>query len=124
VVGGLAPGRYVLKIDGGEVAQGSHAEWAKGVALTRGPEFEQVEKLREIVVLKNTDFFNYWRPENWEFLYGSLTNMPSSRLHTAYDVRWFPEEIKQFLPLIAQKEAVISGLAVPKTHLYDLVLIK
>jgi hypothetical protein len=123
VVGGLAPGRYVLKIDGGEVAQGSHTEWAKGIALTHGPEFEQVEKLREIVVLKNTDFFNYWRPENWEFLYGSLTDMPSSRLHTAYDVRWFPEEIKQFLPLIAQKESDIAGLAVPKVHLYDLVLI-
>jgi len=124
VVGGLAPGRYVLKIDGGEAAEGSHAEWVKGVALTRGPEFEQVEKLRELIVLKNTDFFNYWRPENWEFLYGSLTNMPSSRLHTAYDVRWFPEEIKQFLPLIAQKETAIGELAVPKAHLYDLVLIQ
>jgi hypothetical protein len=124
VVDGLAPGKYALRIDGGEVAQGSHAEWAKGVALTSGPEFEQVEKLREIVVLKNTDFFNYWRPENWEFLYGSLTDMPSSRLHTAYDVRWFPEEIKQFLPLIAQKESVIGELAVPKAHRYDLALIK
>jgi hypothetical protein len=75
---GLARGKYILKIDGGEVAQGSHVEWAKGVALTNGPEFEQAEKLREIAVLKNTDFFNYWRPENWEFLYGSLTEMPSS----------------------------------------------
>lgn len=124
LVGGLAPGRYVLKIDGGQVAEGSHADWAKGVALAKGPEFEQVEKLREVIVLKNTDFFNYWRPENWEFLYGSLTNMPSSRLHTAYDVRWFPEEIKQFLPLIAQKESVIGQLAVPKAHLYEIDLIQ
>src|SRR6202000_2103931 len=40
------------------------------VDSTAKPESDQVEKLRKLIVAKNVDFFNYWRPENDTYILG------------------------------------------------------
>lgn len=56
-------------------------------------------------------WFDYWRPMNWAFLHGDRTDQLSSRDHLDPSKRWFPEEMQQFLPLIAEAEVRIQSLA-------------
>lgn len=70
------------------------------------PHFEAV---RQIVIIKNRLWFDYWRPQNWAFLGGDRTNQPSSRDHLNPQIRWFPQEIELFKPLIESKEREIAG---------------
>lgn len=118
---GLAPGRYVLKIDGRPLYEKGHIFWEKGWSLTHGPEFDQANALQETIRQKNSEFFNYWRPQNWAFLQGDLTEQPSSRLHDNPKLRWFPDEMKGFLPLIGRKETEIDLLTATRPHVYELI---
>ncbi|MGI8966685.1 MAG: hypothetical protein ACR2H1_11435, partial [Limisphaerales bacterium] len=70
-----------------------------------------LEKLRGAIIEKNKLWFNYWRPQNWAFLGGDRTNQPSSRDHRDLNIRWFPQEMEKFVPLIAAKEREINELA-------------
>ena len=72
---------------------------------------DSAERLREAIQAKNRLWFDYWRPMNWAFLNGDRTEQPSSRDHRDRNVRWFPNEMKQFLPLIDAKEKEIELLA-------------
>lgn len=67
--------------------------------------------LAELVRAKNRLWFHYYRPQNWAFLAGDRTEQPSSRDHKDPSKRWFPEEMKQWLPLIEAKEKEIWALA-------------
>ena len=69
------------------------------------------EQLRQAIIAKNRLWFDYWRPQNWAFLHGDRTEQPSSRDHRDPKVRWFPEEIEKFLPLIEAKEREAAELA-------------
>jgi len=69
------------------------------------------ERLRQAVVAKNRLWFNYWRPQNWAFLGGDRTEQPSSRDHRNPNIRWFPKEMEEFVPLIEAKEREIAELA-------------
>jgi hypothetical protein len=69
------------------------------------------ESLRQLIIAKNRLWFDYWRPQNWAFLGGDRVEQPSSRDHRDPKIRWFPEEIQKFQPLIAQKESEIAALA-------------
>ena len=75
---------------------------------------DSVERLRQAVQAKNGLWFNYWRPMNWAFLRGDRIEQPSSRDHRNPAIRWFPEEMEKFLPLIEAKEKEIAGLATHK----------
>jgi len=123
-VTGLRPVRYVLKIDGRKVYEHSHAFWERGWTLARGPELDQSEQLRSAIVEKNQEFFNYWRPQNFAFLKGDLIDQPSSRRHDDLKVRWFPDEMRGFLPIIAEKETAINKLALPAFHTYELMAVE
>jgi hypothetical protein len=70
-----------------------------------------LEKLRQTIIAKNRLWFDYWRPQNWAFLGGDRTSVPSSRDHRDPKIRWFPAEMEKFLPLIAAKENEIRLLA-------------
>ena len=70
-----------------------------------------VEQGRAAIQAKNRLWFHYTRPQNWAFLAGNRTNQPSSRDHLDPTKRWFPEEMEQWLPLIAAKEREIQTLA-------------
>jgi hypothetical protein len=45
-------------------------------------------------------WFDYWRPMNWAFLTGDRTNVPYSKDWKDADKRLFPEEMKDFEPLL------------------------
>lgn len=66
------------------------------------------EPLLALLAAKNQLWFDYWRPQNWAFLAGDRTEQPSSRDHKNPKVRWFPQELEEFLPLIAAKEREIG----------------
>jgi hypothetical protein len=106
----LAAGTYVLKIDGRQVASGTARQWADGVNLTDGPEFEQAERLRRLVVQKNELFFARWRPPRTIELFGMRQRVPGR-----------PVAIPRLDPLVAARDAAIRGLSKPLEHEYELV---
>lgn len=75
------------------------------------PVVEDKDPLLTLIQSKNRYWFHYTRPQNWAFLNGDRTNQPSSRDHKDPSKRWFPEEMKQWLPLIDAKEKEIWELA-------------
>ena len=90
-----------------------------GIGLKNTPKFSdagswqdrQFEALRQVIITKNRLWFDYWRPQNWAFLGGDRIEQPSSRDHRDPKIRWFPEEMRKFEPLISQKEGEITALA-------------
>jgi GDSL-like Lipase/Acylhydrolase family len=68
-----------------------------------------LEQARRIIVEKNGLWFDYWRPMNWAFLKGDRIDQPSSHDYRDPKVRWFPKEMEEFLPLIADKEERIAS---------------
>jgi hypothetical protein len=107
----VAPGRYALQIDGREVARASAKEWAQGMLLDRGPEFDQLEVLRQAIVAKNRLLFYRWRPQNETYIYGFRKHEQGQNA----------VEIPRFDPLVVDKEAEISRLKVPVPHTYEWV---
>jgi len=80
------------------------ADSLAGVAPRKLPAAPQERRLLEVVRAKNQQWFHYVRPENWAFLDGDRTVQPASRDHRDPEKRWFPEEIKEWLPLVAERE--------------------
>ncbi len=109
-VKGLAAGQYILTIDGQEAGRASADEWGKGVALDRGPDFDQAEKLRQAIVAKNRLYFYRWRPANETYLFGFRKAEQGKNA----------VEIPEFDPLVVEKEKEIAKLRVPTTHTYEL----
>jgi len=109
-VGGLAPGRYALKIDGQTILDRTAEEWAAGVALPAGPELAQVERLREAINAKNLLFFYRWRPQNITYLFGFRKHEQGNNA----------VEIPRFDPLVDEKEREIARLRMPVPHAYEL----
>ena len=81
-----------------------------GVTVPDQPS-QDFEKIRKTVIAKNRLWFDYWRPQNWAFLGGDRTSVPSSRDHRDPKVRWFPIEMQKFLTLIAEQESLILQYA-------------
>ena len=109
-VSGLPAGNYVLKSGDQTIATGTAEEWAKGIALLRGPATDQEEQLRRVIVAKNFDFFNFWRPDNDTYIFG----------YRKHEQGRNAVEIPRFEPLVAAKEAEIARLRVPPPHTYEL----
>jgi lysophospholipase L1-like esterase len=110
-VRGLARGNYVLKIDGKAVKAGTAAAWAAGVRLESGPEFDQMERLRQAIIAKNKLYFHRWRPQNETYLFGFRKHEQGRNA----------KEVAQFDPLIARAEKEIARLRVPVAHKYEIV---
>jgi lysophospholipase L1-like esterase len=107
---GLGAGKHVLKIDGIAVASATAAEWAQGVGITKGPDFEQLEKLRELIAEKNLHYFHYWRPQNDTYIFGFR------RKEQGHLTAEFPK----YPPILNEKDAEIAKLRVPVAHTYVL----
>ena len=109
--------------DGLQISARGHAliaaEFVRQLGFTPPPESSTsgtwsdpaLEKLRQTIIAKNRLWFDYWRPQNWAFLGGDRTSVPSSRDHRDPKIRWFPAEMEKFVPLIAAKENEIRLLA-------------
>lgn len=108
---GLAPGRHILRIDGKPAATASAEQWAEGVVLESGPDFDQAEKLRQAIVRKNELYFHRWRPQNVTYLFGFRKHEQGQNA----------KEIVEFDPLIAAEEETIRKLKTPAAHDYEFV---
>lgn len=73
-----------------------------------GPPRGATPDLVSLVRKKNDLWFHYWRPQNWAFLHGDRTEQQSSRDHRDPKIRWFPEEMTRWLPLVAAREQEIK----------------
>ncbi len=109
-VRGLAPGTWALKVDGAPVAAATAADWAKGVAITRGPDVDQLEKLRALIAEKNVHYFHYWRPQNDTYIFGFR------RKEQGHLTAEFPK----YPPILDEKESEIAKLRVPVASHYVL----
>jgi len=69
------------------------------------------KSLRTAVAKKSSLWDRYRRPQNWAFLAGDRITQASSRDHLDPTKRWFPEEMKEFIPLIETKDREIWDLA-------------
>jgi lysophospholipase L1-like esterase len=113
-VKGLAAGKYALNIDGKPAATADAKEWETGVPLTRGPEFDQAEKLRALILDKNQLYFHRWRPQNETYLFGFRKHEQGQNA----------KEVPEFEPLVEKREAEIAKLRVPVVHTYELTPVK
>jgi lysophospholipase L1-like esterase len=113
-VQGLAPGRYVVKVDGEAVERFSAGDKPAELEITRGPEFEHVDTLRATINAKNLLYFHRWRPQNETYLFG----------FRKYEQGQNAREIPLFDPLVAKKEDEIARLRRPVSHTYEVVLDK
>jgi lysophospholipase L1-like esterase len=111
LVQGLKPSKYTLQIDGKVIATATADEWAKGMKLTTGPEFEQSEKLRTTIIAKNQEYFHRWRPDNETYLFGFRKHEQGQNAF----------EIPKFEPIVAGLEEDIAKLRAPATHRYEIV---
>ncbi len=109
-VAGLAPGRFSLSIDGKVAATADAGNWAKGVPIEIGPEFDQTEALRTAINAKNLLYFYRWRPQNETYLFGFRKHEQGNNAR----------EIPLFDPLVEAKEAEIARLRMPVEHAYEL----
>jgi hypothetical protein len=80
------------------------ADGLVGAAERRLPAAAHERRLLDIVRSKNQRWFHYVRPENWAFLDGDRTVQPASRDYRDPEKRWFPEEMKEWLSLVAERE--------------------
>jgi lysophospholipase L1-like esterase len=109
-VSGLAAGRHTLKIDGTAVGTHGAEAWAQGIVITKGPEFDQLEKLRALIAEKNQLYFHYWRPQNDTYIFGFR------RKEQGHLTAEFPK----YPPILDDKDAEIAKLRVPVSRSYVL----
>lgn len=107
---GLPEGKYSLRIDRREVVTKTAAEWGEGVVITAGPEFDQVEEVRQATVQKNRLFFHRWRPQNETYLLGFRKHEQGQNAR----------EIPMFDPLVEKQEGLIFTLGKPVERYYEL----
>jgi len=107
----LEPGRYTFKVDGQTFASTDARGWGAGVVVRKGPEFDQVEALRQAIIAKNQLYFYRWRPQNETYLFGFRKHEQGQNAR----------EIPQFDPLIAAREAEIFRLRQRVPHTYELI---
>jgi lysophospholipase L1-like esterase len=107
---GLPAGRYALSIDGGQLGMAAAEAWSGGVAIGEGPDFQQAERLRQLILAKNQLYFHRWRPQNETYLFGFRKHEQGQNA----------VEIPQFDPLVEAKEKEIHALAAPVARRYEI----
>jgi putative heme-binding domain-containing protein len=108
---GLGPGWYALDIDGRRVAHGTAKQFGEGVAITRSPNIEQLDRLRETINRKNRLHFYGFRPQNRAYIH--LFRRHERGHHAA--------EIERFALLVREAEQEIAALRAPVARHYELV---
>jgi len=108
----LPPGRYDLKSEGRTLCTATAEEWSHGVQLLASPNDKQAEDLRNLILAKDRDFFNYWRPQNDTYIFG----------YRKHEQGRNAVEVPNFLKFTQDKEAQIPAVAAPDVHTYELTL--
>lgn len=104
---------YTLTFDGQQIPA-TGAEWAAGMRIDNRSALGQVGDLRGLIVAKNFDFFNFWRPDNDTYIFG----------YRKHEQGRNAVEIPRFEPLVAEKEDLIAERRVPIRHTYTLTGVK
>ena len=99
-VKGLPAGHWVVRQGDAVLAAASADEWEKGIELVGGPLADQAEKLRQVAVLKNMQFFNQWRPANETYIFGFRRNEQGQNAR----------EIPMFDRPVAERDAEMAKL--------------
>jgi hypothetical protein len=113
-VTGLPRGDYVLQVAGHGLVKATADEWAQGIELRSDPDdpaVQRVEKLRKLLVSKNVQYFNKYRPANETYIF----------LFRKGEQGRNAVEIPQFDAPIAQLEAEVAKLRKPEPVTYTLV---
>ena len=109
-VTGLSPDKtYVLTVDG-QAIDATGKQWAAGLQMGEPPDLDQEREVRMLIVAKNFDFFNFWRPDNDTYIFG----------YRKHEQGRNAVEIPRFEPLVEAKEARIAVFRVPFAHTYML----
>lgn len=109
-INGLKKGFYTLRTNGLEVASASADQWAKGVAISQGPDFTQAEQLRDMIVEKNKVFFYQYRPQNRTYILG----------FRAYEQGRHAKGLEDLGLIITWLEGQIAQYRMPKSTVYQL----
>lgn len=112
-VRGLPDGKYEVLIDSRRAFSAGGDELRRGVSLTGGPEFSQVERLRREIGKKNELYFHRYRPQNETYLF----------LFRKHEQGNNAVEIPMFGPLVEQQEALIAKLRQPDKHTYEIKIV-
>ena len=100
--------------DGFSLTDHGHAEvaaaFARQVGIAVSP-WASLDAARQAIVDKNQLWHNYHRPTNWSFLKGDRISVASSYDHLDPKKRWFPDEMKLYLPLIEAADQRVARAA-------------
>jgi lysophospholipase L1-like esterase len=113
-IAGLKKGFYTLTIDDQEVKTASAQKWAEGVAITQGPDFNQVAQLREMIIKKNEQFFFQYRPLNRTYILG----------FRSYEQGRHAKGLEEQSLIIKWLEGQIALHSLPKSRVYQLSPVK
>ena len=120
-VSGLPAGRYALTVDGELVVSVAAEDLAQGVLLNAGPEYEQVEALRRVIVDKSRQFFYQWRAHNAEYIFGRRSGggIGGESGRVALNGH-FKDDMDQLEAMVVEREREIASMAAPLRHNYEL----
>lgn len=107
---GLPASDYALFLGNAVVARGSAKDWARGVRIVDDPAAHSAEAIRALVVEKDLQFFNQWRPANEPYIFG-FRKQEQSRNQV---------ELPHFGEIIEQLEQRMLELSQPKDLVYEL----
>ncbi|MBT3615235.1 MAG: hypothetical protein HN524_04545, partial [Verrucomicrobia bacterium] len=108
---GTPDGTFTLIADGIEIHTGDSKEWAGGAFIDGGPDVDQFERLRSLIIEKNELFFHRSRPQNQAYLWGFRKHEQGNNY----------QEVARFEPLIRQKEQVIFELSKTVSRKFQLL---
>ena len=110
-VTGLPEGRYWLTVDAGGVVEATAGQWAAGMRLSQGADFEQLDRLRNAICDKNRLFFYFLRPQNKAYIFLFRRHEPGTTLPKSPNSK----------RLVERKEVEIARLRLPLERDYELI---
>ena len=113
IVEGLAPGKYILQVDGQNVISGSHEQWANGLPVDQSPAHRETEAFRMKVNDKNLHFTYSWKALNQVHIVGERKKSPAGAA--------LPEEVIRFNELAILKDSQLREAHPVKTREWKLI---
>ena len=113
IVNGLAPGKYLLQVDGQDVISGSHEQWANGLPIDQSPAHKETDAFRMKVNDKNLQFTYSWKALNQVHIVGERKKSPAGAA--------LPNEVIRFNELAILKDAELRETRPPKTRTWKLI---
>ena len=113
IVAGLAPGKYLLQVDGQAVVSGSHQQWANGLPIDQSPAHTEAEAFRMKVNDKNLQFTYSWKALNQVHIVGERKKSPAGAA--------LPREVIRFNELAILKDAELRKARPAKTREWKII---